>query len=145
MLFTAVAVLGTQSRGAFLAISAMGLVLWCAQGKGAGGDRHRDDRPGADRLHAGLVGGADADDRGDSQDGSAWAASTPGRWPSTSPTTAPLGGGFFIYTPEVFGKYAPVPDDVHAAHSIYFQILGEHGYVGLALFLMVGVFTYGRP
>jgi probable O-glycosylation ligase (exosortase A-associated) len=31
--------------------------------------------------------------------------------------------------------YAPNPLDVHAPHSIYFQVLGEHGFVGLLLFL----------
>lgn len=49
-----------------------------------------------------------------------------------------VGGGFELYTRRVFAKYAPDPLDVHAAHSIYFQILGEHGYVGLALFLAIG-------
>lgn len=53
-----------------------------------------------------------------------------------------FGGGFMIYTPEVFAKYAPDPEDVHAAHSIYFQVLGEHGFVGLALFLSVGATTF---
>ena len=48
-----------------------------------------------------------------------------------------FGGGFEIYTPAVFSQYAPVPDDLHAAHSIYFQILGEHGFVGLVLFVVL--------
>lgn len=48
-----------------------------------------------------------------------------------------VGGGFEIYNEKVFNRYAPDPDDVHAAHSIYFQVLGEHGYVGLALFLLL--------
>ena len=48
-----------------------------------------------------------------------------------------VGGGFEIYTPKVFSRYAPNPDDLHAAHSIYFQMLGEHGYVGLLLFLLL--------
>jgi len=48
-----------------------------------------------------------------------------------------VGGGFEIYTEKVFSRYAPNPSDVHAAHSIYFQILGEHGYVGLTLFLLL--------
>lgn len=47
----------------------------------------------------------------------------------------PIGGGFDLYTYENFGRYAPDPLDLHAAHSIYFQILGEHGFVGLAIFL----------
>jgi probable O-glycosylation ligase (exosortase A-associated) len=49
----------------------------------------------------------------------------------------PLGGGFDIYNPEVFARYAPDPTDVHAAHSIYFQMLGEHGFVGLFLFVLL--------
>jgi len=48
-----------------------------------------------------------------------------------------FGGGFTIYNKFIFQLYAPVPDDIHAAHSIYFQVLGEHGYVGLALFLLM--------
>jgi probable O-glycosylation ligase (exosortase A-associated) len=48
-----------------------------------------------------------------------------------------VGGGFEIYNQSVFGRYAPDPSDVHSAHSIYFQMLGEHGYVGLALFLLL--------
>jgi putative inorganic carbon (HCO3(-)) transporter len=54
----------------------------------------------------------------------------------------PLGGGFEIYDADVFERYAPVPEDVHAAHSIYFQVLGEHGWVGLALYLALGFFTW---
>ena len=53
-----------------------------------------------------------------------------------------VGGGFEPYTPRVFGMYAPDPLDIHAAHSIYFQILGEHGYVGLALFLFLGIASW---
>jgi len=48
-----------------------------------------------------------------------------------------VGGGFEIYNAEVFARYAPDPTDVHAAHSIYFQMLGEHGFVGLSLFLLL--------
>ncbi len=49
----------------------------------------------------------------------------------------PIGGGFAVYEPDVFLRYAPDPLAIHAAHSIYFQILGEHGFLGLALFLLV--------
>jgi probable O-glycosylation ligase (exosortase A-associated) len=48
-----------------------------------------------------------------------------------------VGGGFEIYNERVFSRYAPDPEDLHAAHSIYFQVLGEHGYVGLMLFLLL--------
>jgi probable O-glycosylation ligase (exosortase A-associated) len=53
-----------------------------------------------------------------------------------------FGGGFEIYNPMVFKLYAPVPEDIHAAHSIYFQIMGEHGFVGLLLYLLLGFFTW---
>jgi probable O-glycosylation ligase (exosortase A-associated) len=49
----------------------------------------------------------------------------------------PIGGGFNIYVPQVFARYSPIPEYVHAAHSIYFQILGEHGFGGLALYLLI--------
>ncbi len=53
-----------------------------------------------------------------------------------------FGGSFEIYNREVFSRYAPVPDDVHAAHSIYFQVLGEHGWAGLGLYLLLGFLTW---
>ncbi len=53
-----------------------------------------------------------------------------------------VGGGFEIYDKGVFAQYAPNPLDVHAAHSIYFQILGEHGFPGLIFFLGLGFFTW---
>jgi probable O-glycosylation ligase (exosortase A-associated) len=46
-----------------------------------------------------------------------------------------LGGGFVVFNPAMFKIYAPNPDDFHAAHSIFFQVLGEHGYIGLTIFL----------
>lgn len=53
-----------------------------------------------------------------------------------------FGGGFEIAEPSVFYLYAPDPRAVHAAHSIYFQALGEHGFVGLALYLLLGWLTW---
>jgi len=46
-----------------------------------------------------------------------------------------MGGGFDAFTPSLFAKYAPDPTDVHAAHSIYFGLMAEHGFVGLLLYL----------
>jgi probable O-glycosylation ligase (exosortase A-associated) len=54
----------------------------------------------------------------------------------------PIGGGFEVITPELFARYAPHPEDLHAAHSIYFQVLGEHGFVGLGLYLLLGLMTW---
>jgi putative inorganic carbon (hco3(-)) transporter len=51
------------------------------------------------------------------------------------------GGGFGVYTdPSVIVRYLPdsAPDsEMHGPHSIYFQILGEQGFVGLGLFLLL--------
>jgi probable O-glycosylation ligase (exosortase A-associated) len=47
------------------------------------------------------------------------------------------GGGFQVFTKALFLRYAPDPYDAHDAHSIYFEVLGEHGFVGLALFLLL--------
>ena len=49
----------------------------------------------------------------------------------------PFGAGFFaIQRDDVFHQYLPGAV-VHAPHSIYFQILGEQGYGGLALYLLI--------
>jgi probable O-glycosylation ligase (exosortase A-associated) len=47
-----------------------------------------------------------------------------------------MGGGYKCFTNRLFAVYAPDPLNQHAAHSIYFQVLGEHGFIGLALFLI---------
>ncbi|MET0081757.1 MAG: putative O-glycosylation ligase, exosortase A system-associated [Sedimenticola sp.] len=51
------------------------------------------------------------------------------------------GGGFGVFRPGTFLRYAPDPLDYHDAHSIYFEVLGEHGFIGLALFLLLGIST----
>jgi probable O-glycosylation ligase (exosortase A-associated) len=53
-----------------------------------------------------------------------------------------IGGGFSIYSAELFARYSPDPERVHAAHSIYFQALAEHGFPGLLLFLTIGTLTW---
>jgi probable O-glycosylation ligase (exosortase A-associated) len=53
-----------------------------------------------------------------------------------------VGGGFQIYNADVFARYAPDPTDEHTAHSIYFQMLGEHGFVGLLLFLLLWLLVW---
>lgn len=46
-----------------------------------------------------------------------------------------FGGGFYLESADVFGRYAPNPDFIAVAHSIYFQVLGQHGFIGLLLYL----------
>jgi putative inorganic carbon (hco3(-)) transporter len=143
MVLTAVAALGSQSRGAFLAIAAMAIYLWIKSPRklvfGVG-----------IMLTAfaalGLM--SDAWDARMSTistyetDGSAmgrinawWMA-----WNLAKDNFT--GGGFDIYNPAIFVRYAPDPRDVHAAHSIYFQVLGEQGFVGLFLFLLLWLLVW---
>ena len=49
----------------------------------------------------------------------------------------PFGAGF--YGPQlgpIFHTYFPGVM-IHAAHSIYFQVLGEHGYIGIAIYILL--------
>ena len=46
------------------------------------------------------------------------------------------GGGFATFTAELYARYWPGEfSSIYGAHSVYFQVLAEHGYVGLALYL----------
>jgi probable O-glycosylation ligase (exosortase A-associated) len=46
------------------------------------------------------------------------------------------GGGFRVVDDSaLYFRYVPSADVVHNFHSIYFEVLGEHGYVGLFFFL----------
>ena len=49
-----------------------------------------------------------------------------------------IGGGFEIFR----GNQAATAAGYRSAHSIYFEALAEHGYVGLGLFLAIGIGTY---
>lgn len=48
-----------------------------------------------------------------------------------------MGAGFDSWSAATFARWAPDPSDVHAAHSIYFSVLADHGWIGLALFLSI--------
>jgi putative inorganic carbon (HCO3(-)) transporter len=47
------------------------------------------------------------------------------------------GGGFETFTPQVFAMYGDTQYGWHVAHSIYFEMLGEQGFVGLGIFLLL--------
>jgi probable O-glycosylation ligase (exosortase A-associated) len=57
-------------------------------------------------------------------------------------TTFPLGGGYNVFSPRMFILYAPQPYNYHVAHSIWFQVLGDHGFVGLAMFILLMIFVW---
>lgn len=47
-----------------------------------------------------------------------------------------MGGGFETFTPQLEARFTP-QYDFAGPHSIYFQTLGEQGFVGLGIFLLV--------
>jgi probable O-glycosylation ligase (exosortase A-associated) len=56
----------------------------------------------------------------------------------------PWGAGFYCpQLPELFDRYFP-GEKPHAAHSIYFQVLGEQGFIGLAIYLTIIVAAFWR-
>ncbi|MGI9025279.1 MAG: putative O-glycosylation ligase, exosortase A system-associated [Burkholderiaceae bacterium] len=143
MLLCALAAVGSHSRGALLAIAGMGLFLWWkSRNKFGMGialfavalgmlafmpddwmarmqtiQTYDEDSSAMGRINAWWMAFHMASDR-------------------------LFGGGFDIYDFDTFARYAPNPLDVHAAHSIYFQVLGEHGFIGLFLFMGIGAFTW---
>src|SRR5574337_752875 len=53
-----------------------------------------------------------------------------------------FGCGFEMWHGAVYALYGPDPTNVHDAHSIYFKVLGEHGWIGLGLFLLLLALTW---
>jgi len=143
MLLSALAALGSYSRGALLAIAAMGLFMWLKSER---------------KLVLGALLGAVAPlllafmperwaERMDTintyqDDESAMGRLNAWRMAWNLARDRFLGGGFDVSDAAIFARYAPNPMDVHAAHSIYFQVLGEHGFVGLVIYLALGVATW---
>jgi len=52
-----------------------------------------------------------------------------------------VGGGFIAFTPEIFAVYAPGVQ-ARAGHSIYFDMMGHHGFVGFGLFVLLMFFSW---
>jgi len=52
------------------------------------------------------------------------------------------GGGFESFQQYTFWLYAPDPTNVRDSHSIYFQVIGHHGFIGFAIFLLLIAFTW---
>ena len=142
MVLTAVAAIGSQSRGALLAIIAMAFLLWArVSQKGLFGVLIL---VGALAVAAFMPEEWYA--RMDTistfqQDPSAQGRLGAWRMTWNLATDRFFGGGFAIYNQSTFDIYAPGAI-VFVAHSIYFQILGEHGFIGLGLFLLIWIMTW---
>lgn len=139
MLLCAAAALGSHSRGALLGISAMAVVMWWR---------------GRSRIWGGIFMAVFAvlllgfmpeewTKRMDTIETYEEDASALGRfsawWVSWRLAFEyPTGVGFDITHPELFARFSPYPQfGTPVAHSIFFQMLGHHGFLGLFLFLGV--------
>lgn len=145
MLLCAIAAVGSQSRGGLLGLSAMALFLWFKSRNkimtallivvavGAIGST----MPQAwhDRMDTIKTYGQDASSLGRIN---AW-------WTGFHVAKDRItGGGFNMYQPATFNQYAPEPHDVHDVHSIYFEVMGEQGFIGFGMFILLGTMTWLR-
>lgn len=53
-----------------------------------------------------------------------------------------VGGGYNAFRPRQFYTWAPDPEAFHDAHSIWFEVLGEQGYPGLVMFMLLQMFSW---
>ena len=143
MLLSAVSIVGSYSRGAFLAGAAMVCVLWLRSRRRLGlfvvlillipamftfMPEKWHERMGTIQNYE--------------QDGSAMGRINAWRCAWNLANDNPIfGGGARAFTRAVFYRYAPNPEDIHDVHSIYFEMLAEQGFVGLVIFLAIGIIT----
>lgn len=142
MLLCVASALGSHSRGALLALMAMGAVFWWRSSK------------------KGLIGAAIivvllalvpmmpqhwwdrmATIENYEEDGSAMGRINAWQVAIAVAGSHPFGAGMSYQHDFLFQTYGVHETVVRAAHSIYFQILGNHGFIGLFLYLGLWVST----
>ncbi len=136
---TAIAILGSYSRGAYLALVGLGIVAWLKSSRKIAYAV----TVGAVMVPAVLFMPQSFRDRIDSIQSADTDASFQGRvtaWNVAYDYARdhfPFGAGFNgPQQPVIFNRYFPEAD-THAAHSIFFEVLGDNGFVGLALYLIL--------
>ncbi len=143
MVLCAIATVGSQSRGALLGLVAMGAFLWLKT---------------RNKIFTGLLGAISivlvllvmpqqwydrmSTIQNYENDPSAMGRINAWKMAFNMAKDRPLGGGFDSFHEYSFALYAPNPEDVHDSHSIYFEVLGDHGFVGLGLFLVLALMTW---
>jgi probable O-glycosylation ligase (exosortase A-associated) len=143
MVLCAIATVGSQSRGALVGLVAMGTFLWLKS-------RNKIFTAILGIVAIGLVLSVMPQQWYDRMntiknyetDPSAMGRINSWKMAFNMAKDKPLGGGLDAFQSYSFALYAPDPDNVHDSHSIYFEVLGEQGFVGLALFLMLGLMTW---
>jgi probable O-glycosylation ligase (exosortase A-associated) len=145
MVLSGVAAIGSQSRGGMLAMVAMGLFLWLKS-------RHKF----VTGIYMVIAVAITASvmpqewyDRMDSiknyqQDESALGRINAWHTAFNVAKDRVTGGGFETFQARTFRQYAPEPFRVHDVHSVYFEVMGEHGFIGFGMFLLLAVFAWLR-
>jgi len=143
MLLTAISVLGTQSRGALLGIIAIGAFFWIKSPYKLGSTI----MVGAVAMMVMFFMPQSWWDRMNTiqtyeEDESAQTRLISWELAINVANNNVLGGGANMFTLSTYQKYAPSIIYVNDAHSIYFEILGEQGWIGLFLFLLLAAMTW---
>ncbi|MGC2048926.1 MAG: putative O-glycosylation ligase, exosortase A system-associated [Gallionella sp.] len=143
MVLTGLAAIGTQSRGAMLAAAAMGGLLWLKSRKKA---------TTAIFIVAaiGLIAAIMPQQYWDrintiktyEQDDSAMGRINAWHTAFNMAKDRITGGGLQAFQGPTFKRYAPDPNNVHDVHSIYFEPMGEQGFIGLSMFLLIGLLAW---
>lgn len=136
IVFSLFTILGTQSRGALIAIVAVGIFYWTKSRAKLGSGilivilavLLFSFMPESWHQRMGTINDYKAD-------GSAMGRINAWYYAFNAANHHLLGMGFESWSPQTFALYAPNPYDVHAAHSIYFTVLGDHGWIGLIIYL----------
>ncbi len=147
LIFTTLAIFSTYSRGAFIALCAVGILFWLKS-------RHKV------ALAIGMVVvvvpllrfmpvqwtermQTIQNTKEEEMDSSAAGRLNAWRFAVNYAKDHPIiEEGFHVFLTEAFTQYAPDPSDRHDAHSIYFEVLAEQGIPGLMIFLALGLSTW---
>ncbi|MDP2028642.1 MAG: putative O-glycosylation ligase, exosortase A system-associated [Thiobacillus sp.] len=145
MILCGVAAIGSQSRGGLVAMLAMGLFLWLKSRQKFMIGLYMVVAVG---IMAAVMPQAWYDRMGTietyDQDQSAQGRINAWYTAFNVAKANVMGGGFEMFRPPTFRQYAPDPFMVHDVHSIYFEVMGEHGFIGFALFMLLALLAWLR-
>lgn len=143
MVLTALSAIGSQSRGALVAGAVMGVIFWL---------KSRNKFLSAVMIASSVwlitaIMPAEWHERMNTIKTYEQDESALGRinawWTAWNVATSRVtGGGFEMFQYPTFRAFAPDPERVHDVHSVYFEVLGEHGFVGFSLWMLLALLTW---
>lgn len=147
MFFTGIAVIGSQSRGALVGVVAMGSLLALKSRNKilmmlpilvvVGAVAFIMPQEWYDRMST-ITDDVEAQDSSVQGRFNAW------RTAVNLAKDRVTGGGFETFQPGIYYLYSDNVEELSStdAHSIYFEIIAEHGFIGFALFMLLAWFTW---